>query len=694
MKKASAKNEKRLQNGKRKSRKRVTWYRSIGIKLIVSFMIPVIFMIALGTLIYKVASDAIVSKYETSTLATVEKVSDYFEIALSGVQSGAVQFINNKSLKNYYGRRYEKDKISEIQEYNTAKQEAMTLSAADHFIHNVFIFANYGNDISTAGSIRETYAAYMESEEGSYWMNTKDRYRWSGYHKFLDETYKLPSEAYGISLTYRMENKNGFLVMDIKTQQILKALEGIQAGEGVVAGFITPDGREILYNTEESVYFSKQDFYGDMVSGDTQSDYSYETINGEKQLVLHAKIGETGSNVCIAIPEKLILRELSEMKEITVFMVVCASLVAAAIGILYAAGISKVIGKIMRAMEQAAQGNMNVELSVKRRDEFGVLGQSFQEMLESVSSLISKVAGVSEGISESAVKITQDSDEILKASRNISNTISEIEKASTTQADDTLVCMQQMTNLAEKMEQVSEKTEEIGNIANRTSTVAEDGKGIVDDLNNKSRATTVITEEITSEINSLTEEVRTIYRIVDMINEIAEQTNLLSLNASIEAARAGENGKGFAVVALEIRKLADQSVEAVGKIHHIIQSVQKRIEKTAATAGDVGMNMKAQEESLANTIEVFGKISQSVLILVEQLNQVSGNIEVMEEIKKETITAIEGFSAIAEENAVSTEEITSVAKRQLTAVEQMTRTADKLMQNEEELKAGIQKFKL
>ncbi len=78
-------------------------------------------------------------------------------------------------------------------------------------------------------------------------------------------------------------------------------------------------------------------------------------------------------------------------------------------------------------------------------------------------------------------------------------------------------------------------------------------------------------------------ETNNIMAFTKMISDIADQTNLLALNASIEAARAGEHGKGFAVVAQEVRKLAEQSKDALVHIRTKVTDIVGRMELLSTT---------------------------------------------------------------------------------------------------------------
>lgn len=133
-------------------------------------------------------------------------------------------------------------------------------------------------------------------------------------------------------------------------------------------------------------------------------------------------------------------------------------------------------------------------------------------------------------------------------------------------------------NMADIVDDIIKKTEHMREVSYRTSDSTQAYisvmNGAVDSMNTIN-ATTLDTNNA---IKVLEEKIENIEVLTDTIIAIADQTSLLSLNASIEAARAGENGKGFAVVAGEVRKLAEESHNAVENITQHVTSIRECVE--------------------------------------------------------------------------------------------------------------------
>ena len=115
-----------------------------------------------------------------------------------------------------------------------------------------------------------------------------------------------------------------------------------------------------------------------------------------------------------------------------------------------------------------------------------------------------------------------------------------------------------------------------------------------------------------------------ISKIIKVIDEIAFQTNLLALNATIEAARAGEAGRGFSVVANEVKKLAQDTMNSLGKTNQSIEGIEKSVASLGDNIEDTRTQFLQTQEGYAGVVdhieEIFKNI-QTVTSVLSDLGQ-------------------------------------------------------------------------
>ena len=131
-------------------------------------------------------------------------------------------------------------------------------------------------------------------------------------------------------------------------------------------------------------------------------------------------------------------------------------------------------------------------------------------------------------------------------------------------------------------------------------------------------------------ILELSEHSQQIGSTISVVDDIAEQTNMLALNAAVEAARAGEHGKGFAVVAGEIRKLADESKQAITKITSLTSNIQYTTNST----------VMATEEG-----------TKEIEAVVKDINTLSGDSETLLVLIKDTLESLESINKNAQKQS-------------------------------------------
>lgn len=676
-------------------------FGKIRVKLILFFLVPVLFIIILGYTAYTSSSKAIMNNYIDATITSFDKTSDYFGLIMQNMEDKALQVATDNLTRQYYGGKLSNDIIEESNALKSITSNLVNITNSDKYLGNIYIMANDKKSISTSTAFEfdtNPYAEFITTDEATL-INSKEKTNyWTGEHKFIDELLEISPDTYAISLSRQMINENGkaigFVITDISMNVISDALETLDLPESSKYAYISPDGREIslLGNTENRL-FVDYSFYKEAIDSENMSGYDYYDYNGKNHLFIYSKIGSTGAIICTLIPKAYLTSQSQMIKTLTVVLVIIASLVAIIIGVLVASGIGKQIKQMIQTLTMASKGDLTVKVVTTRKDEFGILADNINIMLASMSNLIVKASEVSKSVVRSVKDLTENSEMLLLSSENISSAITEIQQGNTQQAEDAENCLKITDILAHQINLVHDNSSAIEMITSTTKKVVDDGISEVNQLNSATNASIKITNQTITDIEELERESKAITEIIEVINDIAEQTNLLSLNASIEAARAGDAGRGFSVVANEIRNLSSRTVTAAKEIEEIITTITSKTQNTVNTVKQADAITKTTEERLQNVVALFNDINLSVDNLVTNLDKISDGIEEINQSKNDTLSAVESISAVAQQTSAASEEVDATAIQQLELVTKLNDSSKHLELNASDLESSIKIFK-
>ncbi|HKM04625.1 MAG TPA: methyl-accepting chemotaxis protein [Lachnospiraceae bacterium] len=675
----------------------------IRFKLVVSFLVPVVFIVFLGVFSYQSAKSVIVKSYETSAEQAINSSSMYFELLMQDMVMKASQFANNDKFVYYYVQFNSNSVIDNNTYYNDAKTTLHTLVGSSVGIYGAHAFGVNGKPMTslTTATKENLYSKFNSSDESEV-LSSSTTSIWVGYHKVIDEGVDSKSEFYAASFIRKFAKGEGYIAFDLLNTKVNDVLKDSVISSKSIVGFITGDGRETLaaknektlkkLTSDDKPVFYGTAFYEKAIKNSKKSSSQYVKMDGESYLFVYSKIGDTGAIVSTLIPKNDILNQLIGLGITTVVFVIIACIIAILIGLILATDISKTIHKFSDSFKQIAEGNMKAQLKVDSQDEFSILAHNVKNMQSEICSLISDMSEFSHQVSDAATDVSSASNQILHSMQEVANTVDEMERGVNIQVEDTEKSYSQMTNFAQHISEACVSTEAVGSVANETQTIVNGGQEIVNELKIQTTATAEITSVIIRDIEELEKKTQNIGTIIDTIKGITTQTNLLSLNASIEAARAGDSGRGFAVVAQEIRKLATESGSAVENIRELVESIQEQTQVTVASANRAEKMIKGQTQALINTVDVFHNVDHHIEELVMKIDLILQNMQIIAVSKDDVLDSIKNIATVSEQTAGSSRVVGSKVNSQMGDVEILADRAQELIDKVSDLEKAINKF--
>ena len=703
-KKASA--EKKQKASKQKKSGKSYKLLSIRNKIVLCFLVPIVFMVIIGVSAYRKSAEGLSEKFTDSSLQTMRMATEYLNMSCDFIRSEGLKYAYDDDLRKYFLGMYEDSPVDKLNFLTATKSNLLSVQTSNPFISHMHIIPKKGVGLlstklsSGVDGFLDEYKEDVASGEGR-----RSIPQWIDSHPVLDEKVTETPKDYIMAFQMMSQSNNACVVVDIKPSAITDFMQEIDMGDGSIIGFITSGGRELVVENvaegQESVLpedgnvFYGEDYYTAVMNAAVADAGTAEVdFKGENYLFIYSSSADIGFTTCALVPMKVVTSQATEIRNMTIGLVILACVIVVIVGIFITAGIENNMKRISRKFGDVAKGDLTVTVSVKGHDEFQNLAGSATNMITNTKKLVNQVSNATGELEVSAQNVGQASELIHEYSKDITRAIGEINEGMEEQSRHAQECVEKTDILSNEIQEVSHVVERVEKLVDETEGMINKGMEIVQVLGERAGETTEMTVKVSESIESLRKESEIINSFVGTITEITEQTNLLSLNASIEAARAGEAGRGFAVVAEEIRKLADDSARAAGEISNNVANITAQTQNSVESASQAKAMVELQTKAVEEVIAVFREMQARMGQLIEGLKNIVTSTEKADGERSAAVAAVKNISDIIEETAGSAETVNDVANKLLQHVEQLSSTASVLDENMEGLKNEISVFKI
>lgn len=123
-------------------------------------------------------------------------------------------------------------------------------------------------------------------------------------------------------------------------------------------------------------------------------------------------------------------------------------------------------------------------------------------------------------------------------------------------------------------------------------------------------------------IKKLSEQIESVWKIIETIEQLAQKTRIIAFNAELEATASGEIGQNFHIVANEIRRLVSQILNSVKEIREGITEIQHFSDNLIISSEGGTEKIREGSEQFAQLEEKINELKISSEVTSETISDI------------------------------------------------------------------------